>query len=292
MKTNEFVLRSGTDGEPLLKLYCSSAHTGQRRYMEHRHTEIEISATVSGSCEWQVRHIPRRTCAGDLMLLGSDEEHYITSIDAGEPLLLLNLQFEPRFIWSPGSDVFDARYLGMFLHHERSFDNRLPAQDESARQVLALMRDMLEECREARAEYELIVKAKLLLLLGILGRRYSDLLSSPIDESGGHLRELDSALSYINANLCSDLSLDAIARSAGMSRSCFCAAFKRLNGISAWSYITKKRVELAARRLLDSDMSVTEIAGLCGYNTMANFNRSFRMLTGSSPREYRALNRK
>lgn len=222
------------------------------------------------------------------MLLGSDEEHYITTVYDEPPLRLMNLQFEPRFIWSPGSEVFDARYLGMFLNHGDGFNNRLPAEEETAMQVYALMEDMLEECRAARPEYELIVKAKLLLLLGLLGRRYCDMLSSPLSaELDGHLRQLDDALAYIDRNLSSELSLDDIARSAGMSRSYFSTVFRRLNGITVWSYITKKRIELALRYLRESDMSVTEIAGRCGFNSTANFNRSFRMVAHCTPREYR-----
>ena len=39
--------------------------------------------------------------------------------------------------------------------------------------------------------------------------------------------------------------------------------------------------------LRGSDMSITEIAGRCGFNNIANFNRSFRMVAHVTPREYR-----
>ena len=287
MKTDEIVL-SAADGKPLLKMFYSTAEAGNRRYTEHHHTELELSAIVSGSCEWQVRRRPIQCSAGDIMLLGSDEEHYITTVRGDSPIKLMNLQFEPRFIWSPGSDLFDARYLGMFLNHGESFDNRLPGDEATARQAFCLMEEIMCECGSAKPEYELIAKAKLMLLLGILGRRYSHMLTSPLaGDYDRHLRQLDEAVSYINDRLTEELSLEEIARSAGMSRSYFSTVFRQLNGIPVWSYITNKRIELALKYLRDTDMSVTEIAGRCGFNSMANFNRSFRIVTQTTPRDYR-----
>lgn len=287
MTSDEIILRSHSDGKILFRMYYSTAVAGTRPYREHHHTQCEISAITSGSCEWQVRRQPLVCGSGDVLLFGSDEEHYITAIAAGEPLRILNLQFEPRFIWSPGNDLFDSRYLGIFLNHDRGFRNRLPAQDDTARQVSALMREILEECTLAQPEYELIVKAKLLMLLGLLGRRYTHVLERPAPRTGAHLGQLEDALNYVDTHLTGDLTLENIARSAGMSKSYFSAVFKAMNGISFWSYITNKRVELAVRYLRESDTSITDIAGLCGFNTMANFNRSFKQVTHSTPSEFR-----
>lgn len=288
METHEIVLRSSGGGRPSLKLFFSEAQAGHRSYMTHHHAQIEISAIVSGSCEWQIRHMPRACRTGDVIILGSDEEHYITCIDGDRPLRLMNLQFEPRFIWSPGNDLFDERYLSIFLNHDESFDNRLPEGGETAAAVFRLMEEMLGECRLRQAEYELIVKAKLMLVLGLLGREYSGMLRDT-EKSGeaSYLAQMDAAVNYINAGLSEELTLESVARSAGMSRSYFSTVFRQLNGITVWSYITNKRIELAMRLLRDTGMRVVDVAGASGFGNLANFNRSFRRSTHMSPTEYR-----
>lgn len=287
MKSDEIVLNNREDDQVLLRMYYSTAEPGLRPYREHHHTECEISAVVDGSCRWQIggRMILAET--GDVLIFGSDEEHYITAITSQQPLKILNIQFEPRFIWSPGNDLFDSRYLGIFLNHGPEFNNRIPGECDTARQVSALMKQMRQECLDSDAEYALIVKAQLLLILGYLGRQYAGLLHSPALHTGIHLRQLEDALDYIDRNLTSELTLEEIAHSAGMSRSYFSAVFKKMNGLSVWDYITKKRIQLAVDYIRRGKHSITEIAMLCGYNTMANFNRSFKMVTHCTPSQYR-----
>lgn len=287
MKSDEIVLKHRQDNRVLFRMYVSTAEPGQREYREHHHTECEISAILSGACQWQIRHSPVLTGAGDVLIFGSDEEHYITAVSPEEPFRILNIQFEPRFIWAPGNDLFDSRYLGIFLNHGPDFENRLDAGSEAAQQVSRLMKQIQQECVAGKPEYELIVKAELLLILGQLGRRYTELLTQSPVRSDIHLQQLEEALNYIDRNLTEELTLEEIAQSAGMSRSYFSAVFKKLNGLSVWDYITSKRISLAIDYIRQGKHSITEIAMLCGYNTMANFNRSFKMVTHSTPSQFR-----
>lgn len=268
-------------------MYYSTAEPGLRPYREHHHTECEISSIVEGSCLWRIADKTIDSTAGDVLVFGSDEDHYIISVSGQTPLKILNLQFEPRFIWSPGNDLFDSRYLGIFLNHGPEFENRLPYDTEAARQVSALMHQIRHECALSRPEYELIVKAELLLILGQLGRCHTHLLEKPSGQGDAHLQQLEDALNYIDRNLTGELTLEEIARSAGMSRSHLCAVFKKLNGLSVWDYITKKRIQLAVDYIRRGEHSITQIAMLCGYNTMANFNRSFKMVTHCTPSQYK-----
>lgn len=287
MKTDEIILNSRTDGRPIFRMYYSSAQPGHRTYREHHHTECEISVILEGACHWRVRHQGVRCSRGDVLLFGSDEEHYITDIEAGAELKILNLQFEPRFIWAPGSDLFDSRYLSIFLNHQADFQNRLAASTDIARQSADLMQQIRWECLEREAEYALIVKAKLMQLLGYLGRYHSALLEGPAPKSRAHLHELERALNYMDAHLTEELTLRDIAQAAGLSRSYFSAVFRELNGVTVWDYITRKRIELAMDRLRQRELSITQIAMGCGFNTMANFNRSFKLVAHCTPSEFR-----
>ncbi len=287
MMTDEIILSSDIHSIPVLKMYHSTAMPGKRTYQEHHHTQLEISAVLSGVCEWQIRRRPFRCRAGDIVILGSDEEHYITSIDPGEPLQLLNLQFEPRYIWSPGNSSFDSDYLSIFLNHEDLFQNVLSGGRETAKEVFSLLGRMYAEGRDRKPEYGQIVKAQLMLILGLLGREYSAVITAGRERDSVQLDRIDRAMSYINENITGELTLEEIARQASLSRSYFSTAFKKLNGVSVWSYITGKRIELAMSLLRGTEKTVLDIAGECGFNNLANFNRSFRMITGLAPSEYR-----
>lgn len=287
MKTDEIILSSQIDNRPIFRMYYSSAQPGHRTYREHHHTECEISVILEGSCHWQIRRKPVQCTKGDVLLFGSDEEHYITDIAPGTELKILNLQFEPRFIWTPGNDLFDARYLGIFLKHQENFQNRLASETIIAAQSAELIQQIHHECIEKAPEYELIVKATLMQLLGYLGRHHTDLLERPAPRATAHLRELEYALNYIDSHLTEELTLENIAKAAGLSRTYFSAVFREFNGVTVWDYITRKRIEMAMRYLQQTTLPITHISLACGFNTIANFNRSFKLVAHCTPSQFR-----
>lgn len=289
MKTGEILFGPTDTDFPVFKIFFSKTEPGQRKHrIEHHHSEFEISLIVSGECQWCVNEKTYHGNQGNIYLFGSNENHYMTEIIGSESLLLLNIRFESRFIWSPGGDRFNLRYLEIFLNHARTFSNEIPNTEPVAAAVAQLMQEIYEECQNRQPEYKLVVKAKLLLILAALGRYYgiASLPSVPYT-SKQHLKQLDSAVTFINSNLTKDLSLETIAREAGMSKSYFSTIFKKMNGIPVWDYITRRRVELAMCFLRERNMPIIEVAEACGFSSISNFNRCFRQVTGISPSAYR-----
>ena len=99
-------------------------------------------------------------------------------------------------------------------------------------------------------------------------------------------------MSYIRNHLQDDLSLNLLAKEAAMSRSYYAYLFKLLNHVSVWEYITNQRMDLAQYYLLNTKDSIMNISGKCGYNSLSNFNRTFKRFTGKTPRQYRTTTEK
>ena len=57
--------------------------------------------------------------------------------------------------------------------------------------------------------------------------------------------------------------------------------------MTVWDYINIKRVDAAINLLSTTSDSVINVALKCGYSTPANFNRIFKKITGTSPKDYR-----
>ncbi|THJ74139.1 helix-turn-helix domain-containing protein [Candidatus Frankia alpina] len=47
------------------------------------------------------------------------------------------------------------------------------------------------------------------------------------------------------------------------------------------------RIDVARRRLTESELTVTEVAQLCGFSSSSQFSTAFRRETGMSPRAFR-----
>ena len=93
--------------------------------------------------------------------------------------------------------------------------------------------------------------------------------------------------SFIAQNYMDELRLKQLADIAGMSSSAFSRFFKLHTGRNLSEYIIDIRLGYAARLLVDTSRSISEISCECGFNNLSNFNRIFKRKKGCSPSEFR-----
>jgi AraC family transcriptional regulator len=106
----------------------------------------------------------------------------------------------------------------------------------------------------------------------------------PLNPTQRRLRQVDE---FIRAHLDASLSLEEIAREAGLSRFHTLRLFKRAYGETPARRVARLRMERAKDLLATGEEPITEIAFRCGYDNSAHFAVAFRRWAGLSPREYR-----
>lgn len=92
---------------------------------------------------------------------------------------------------------------------------------------------------------------------------------------------------FFSKNYMDELRLPELASLAGMSSSAFSRFFKLHTGRNISEYIIDLRLGYAARMLVDTAKSISEIGFDCGFNNLSNFNRIFKKKKGCSPSEFR-----
>jgi len=96
-------------------------------------------------------------------------------------------------------------------------------------------------------------------------------------------QRLRKALEIIHSNGPDELTLDALAKKIGMSRSNLAARFKETVGQTPMKYLSEWQL-LQARNLLEStDKPIAIIAEESGYRSEAAFSRAFKMFLGTPP---------
>ena len=95
------------------------------------------------------------------------------------------------------------------------------------------------------------------------------------------------ARQYIDKNKAEELSLADVAKAAGASIFHFCKVFHKATGLKFTDYVARVRVEDARTRLLNPNLRIIEIAYDVGFQSLTEFNRTFKRVFGQSPSEFR-----
>ncbi|WP_202701549.1 AraC family transcriptional regulator [Flavobacterium sp. UGB4466] len=104
-------------------------------------------------------------------------------------------------------------------------------------------------------------------------------------------KRMQTVFEHVMTNYQKNINLDEIASIANMTKNAFCRYFKVRTNKSFFQFLIEVRIEHASKLLANnSELSVLEIAELCGFNNISNFNRKFKELKQTSPLQYRKLN--
>lgn len=92
---------------------------------------------------------------------------------------------------------------------------------------------------------------------------------------------------YILDNYASDISLDQLAKLSNLSKGAFCNYFKKKTKKCFSEFINELRCNMACKLLVESDLSISDIAHKVGYENLSYFNRVFSVCINRSPSQYR-----
>ncbi|MBS7298434.1 MAG: helix-turn-helix domain-containing protein [Eubacteriales bacterium] len=104
-------------------------------------------------------------------------------------------------------------------------------------------------------------------------------------------RNLDSGLfsdicGFLEESVGEKLSLEDIAKYAGISKTGVKQLFREQAGCGACEYFTRRKIDRAKKYIREANYNFTQIAELLGYDSIHYFSRQFRKYVNMSPTEY------
>ncbi len=100
-------------------------------------------------------------------------------------------------------------------------------------------------------------------------------------------RQYKRVLDFVAANYPATITLESLAREAGISPSHFSRLFKQTLGLSPMRFVTAFRIEEAKKQLGRRETSLGAVAVACGFADQAHFSRAFKQTEGLTPSSYR-----
>jgi AraC-like DNA-binding protein len=101
-------------------------------------------------------------------------------------------------------------------------------------------------------------------------------------------QRLKKVYEYVFYNFKDSIKLNEVASQVGITEGAFCTFFKKSTKKTFSHFIKEVRIGYACKLLHeDKDRTISQICFESGYNNFANFNRQFKEITGTNPKNYR-----
>lgn len=105
--------------------------------------------------------------------------------------------------------------------------------------------------------------------------------------AGARDAEVGRALALLHSRTAEAWTIGKLAEEVGTSRSVLAERFRFYLGEPPITYLTRWRLQMGARMLKSTNLSVAEVAGKVGYESEAAFNRAFKREFGEPPASFR-----
>jgi AraC-like DNA-binding protein len=96
---------------------------------------------------------------------------------------------------------------------------------------------------------------------------------------------------FIEEHSGEELSLRRVAKAVNIHPNYLSERFKHVTGMNFVEYVACTRFKEACRLLLDGDLKISDVAFAAGFQSLSQFNRVFKRLSGKSPTQFRAARR-
>lgn len=188
-------------------------------------------------------------------------------------------QAEPVVRGNPETD------LGVFVRHHLRQIRHLPSAQTAAMQEI--LRAIRREAEEHPPGLRHRVRALATNLVVHVARMVHERPAPTHTAGPEHAPLVVQVKEYLLRNYARELTLGEIAWHVHKSEEHVARVFRKVTGQTVFEYLRTVRLESAKTLLINSDKTLTEIARLSGFGSLALFSRNFSTYVGRNPSAYR-----
>ncbi|MEO8252926.1 MAG: AraC family transcriptional regulator [Flavobacterium sp.] len=248
----------------------------------HQHEEIQISYIVKGRGTLIIGDSINDFKEDDILVIGENIPHvFRTDKDSSDSSEMLTLFFTKN---SFGKDFFNLTDMSNIDDFFKKSEYGMKVL--SKKEKIALLFFKLNKQNKIQR-----ISSLLKILNQIIFAETSPLSSfvnrKKYTEDEG--RRMNDVFEYAISSFNEAITLEEVAEKANMTKNAFCRYFKKRTNKTFFQFLIEIRIENACKMLHhDKDLSISSISELSGFQDIANFNRKFKELKGTSPSQFRA----
>ena len=257
----------------------------------HRHEEIQLTLILQGEGSLLVGNTIHPFRENEIYLIGADLPHVFKSDasyfapDSQQEVHAITIFFNPKGKLASLFELPELKNMGSFFTTNYT-GFRIP---ESS---LMTISSSILAVKDSEGVDQFILFFNLLKALASISDTEPLVKVDPpkknISDFDG--MRISNVYTYILQHYHTDLTLDEVAGAAYMTPQAFCRYFKKHTRVTFIAFLNEIRVNEACKKLIDGKYSsISSVAYDCGFNSITNFNRVFRSITGKSPRKFTSL---
>lgn len=252
---------------------------------------FEIGLVLSGAGILKVLDSEIPCKSGDIFVVRPDCPYCLCPNEPDEVLSVRYLCFDAE-AWMEGeSSKKDSKNYCYGIFTDNSY-MAYAVLTTSAQSEISGFMDVIEtELKEQKSQWESVVKAYLSMILITIERYVGKAIKSFPAVFSKQWSVIASVLRIVNERFSdNDLTLALIANELYISQSHLSKMFKKYIGESFGEYLRKIRVDHACKLLESTEVTVKEIAAMCGKRDLQSFYNTFFEVKGVTPTQYRNKN--
>lgn len=248
----------------------------------HQHQEIQLSFIKEGEGTLVVGDMISQYKKGDIIAIGSNLPHVFKSETNSEKKSeMLSLFFTKE---SFGPQFFTLNELDETKKFFQSIDNGFKVLNKQK-----LISELFLTLKESSKLNRFIVFLKILAVMGTAKKQPLSLFVYEKKFSNNEGKRMQEIMDYTMNNYKNPISLETISSIASLTKNAFCKYFKKRTNKTYVQFLNELRIENASKLLVTKkDKSIADIAYECGFGNLSNFNRQFKAVKKSTPKQYRA----
>ena len=254
---------------------------------EHFHDFIELVFIIQGFGVQVLEDQEYPVSAGDIFVLQGNQRHYFK--DASQ-IEIVNVMYDglknPEMIPENIKQLegYKALFeLEPYYRANHHFKNMLRLNREELAKVEVSINTMFHELQKREIGFEVILNNRLQELIVILSRHYSQIEATEAQS----LLRIGKVIEHLENNPEVKIYVENLADMANMSKRNFMRIFKRAVGLSPLSYLMEVRLQKARKLLREKDLSINEIADICGFTDSNYFIKCFKQSYRVTPLKFR-----
>jgi len=252
----------------------------------HHHPELQLMFILEGTGDLFIGDSITTFEPGDLFLFGSNQSHLLKSDtkyfekDCPEMSCSISIFFHEE---SLGKGFFDITETTVIKDLIDRTSHSLQFAPEVAGRIGARMKNLAD--KEGFDRF-----LEILSILNTLGQTedYKPLAgvstaNPPTDQES---ERINNVINYILQHYKEDIELGTIAEIANYSKAAFCRFFKQRTRKTFTQFLNEVRIAQACKLLRNTDLNISQVCFESGYNNVSNFNRQFKRITETTPKDY------